>query len=130
MMEYLVEALLQDLFAFVFSFFGEGFGSLFGRFAREKSEWNIALNLFSSVVLGVVLGVLSLLIVPMHIIQAVSIPGISLFLAPLLVGGTMYMWGRYRRGKGLPVSMLATFWGGALFAFSSALVRFLFLRLF
>ncbi len=128
-MENILGALLHDFFAFILSLLGDGFENLFGRFAGERKERNVFLDLFSSVVLGVVLGVVSLLIVPIHIIRTVAIPGISLFLAPVFVGATMYLWGRYRRKRGQRVSTVATFWGGALFAFSSALVRFAFLRL-
>lgn len=125
----LFEYVFQEISAFVTSVFDDGFPELFRRFARRKESPNRLMDLFSSIVIGVIFGMLSVLVIPMQIIKTVTVPGISLLLAPLLVGSTMYMWGRYRSGKGQRVSTMATFWGGALFAFSSALVRFLFLQL-
>jgi hypothetical protein len=53
------------------------------------------------------------------------VPGVSLVLSPLSAGLVMKAFGDWRRRRGGDPSFLATFWGGALFAFSFALVRWL-----
>jgi len=53
--------------------------------------------------------------------------GVSLILAPLGTGAAMHAFGVWRRRRGAPASRLATFWGGALFAFAMAFTRWLFL---
>jgi hypothetical protein len=132
-MEYLFSILFEWVFqhfvALVMSVTRNGFDALFQGFARQHEPQSKFMDLFSSCIAGVLFGVVTLLVIPMPVIRNVMIPGISLVLAPVLVGTTMFSWGKYRRGKGRTVSGLATFWGGALFAFSSALVRFAFLRL-
>jgi hypothetical protein len=51
--------------------------------------------------------------------------GISLLLAPLGAGLVMQSFGWWRRQHARNSSWLATFWGGALFAFSIAFVRWM-----
>jgi hypothetical protein len=52
-------------------------------------------------------------------------PGISLLLAPFAAGLLMQLFGSWRRRHARDSSWLATFWGGALFAFSTALARWI-----
>lgn len=51
-------------------------------------------------------------------------PGVSLLLAPLMAGKAMRSLGERLRARGVEPSSLASFSGGALFAFGMALVRF------
>ena len=51
--------------------------------------------------------------------------GFSLLLAPLGMGLLMQFFGSWKRRHGRDSSWLATFWGGALFAFSTALARWI-----
>jgi len=46
-------------------------------------------------------------------------------LAPLATGAAMHAFGARRRRRGRATSGLATFWGGAAFAFTMALARWL-----
>ena len=95
MMEFLFSVLsewiFQELVAIVALPF-IGLPELFRRFARQKENPNRSMDLFSSFVIGVIFGMLSLLVIPMHIIKNVAVPGISLLLAPVLVRGTLYLW--------------------------------------
>ncbi len=75
--------------------------------------------------LGALLGGATLLVAPDRLLPVVARPGLSLFLAPLLAGVAMHFWGEFRRGRGHSPTNLATFWGGAAFAFAAALARFL-----
>lgn len=52
-------------------------------------------------------------------------PGISLLLAPLGAGLLMHCFGLWRRKRAHDSSWLSTFWGGAVFAFSIALSRWI-----
>jgi hypothetical protein len=73
---------------------------------------------------GAVAGVLTSLIWPGRIFRPGPLPGASLLASPLLTGIVMNRYGQWREDRGLGHSYIGTFWGGALFAFSMALVRF------
>jgi hypothetical protein len=74
---------------------------------------------------GATLGGVSLLIWPKRLFGPGRIPGLSLLVSPVGGGVTMQAWGVYRRSRGHVTTNLATFLGGAAFAFGTALVRFL-----
>src|SRR5262245_4152682 len=73
---------------------------------------------------GALAGAVVSLIWPARIFQPVLLRGASLIVSPLISGVVMHQYGLWRDGRREPRSHLATFWGGALFAFSMALVRF------
>jgi hypothetical protein len=75
--------------------------------------------------MGGLAGALTSLLWPTLILRPSPIPGISLLVSPLVSGLLMDRYGEWRERDGVQRSHLATFWGGALFAFSMALVRFL-----
>lgn len=78
--------------------------------------------------LGALVGLLAGLILPDPLFPHRHLPGISLVLAPVGVGTLMHLFGAWRRKKGGNPTCLATFWGGACFAFGMALVRWLMIR--
>jgi hypothetical protein len=79
---------------------------------------------------GALAGFASALIFPHRLLGARSpVPGLSVLLAPLVAGTAMQWFGDWRRSRGRETTGLATFRGGALFAFGMALVRFLMLGL-
>lgn len=78
--------------------------------------------------MGALGGLLSWLILPGRIVQRGPIPGLSLIVAPIVTGLVMDRWGEWRDSRGSERSFMATFSGGALFAFAMALVRFLLLK--
>lgn len=72
--------------------------------------------------LGFTLGALSSLLLPQPVLPQPATRGISLAISPVVSGLAMHLWGSWRaRGP----QGLATFWGGASFAFGCALGRFL-----
>ena len=73
---------------------------------------------------GGLAGVLTSLVWPTRVFRPGPLPGTSLLVSPLITGLLMDRYGQWREGKGVGRSYVATFWGGALFAFSMALVRF------
>ena len=66
--------------------------------------------------------------VPNAIFSSSPVPGISMVLAPLAVGGLTHLTGKWLKEKGRPSSHLMTYWGGALFAFVLSATRFFLLR--
>jgi hypothetical protein len=73
---------------------------------------------------GFALGASSAWLLPQRQLPVPRTQGVSLVVSPALSGLAMYSWGSYRRGRGRSASGLATFWGGASFAFGCALGRF------
>ena len=78
--------------------------------------------------LGGIMGWIGWLLVSEPLLSHAPVPGASLLLSPLVTGGVMEFYGRWRTRNGHATSSASTFWGGALFAFGMALVRFLLLR--
>jgi hypothetical protein len=76
--------------------------------------------------LGAVIGVETADLLPHRFFPVKSpSPGISLLLAPLGAGLLMQFFGSWQRRHARDSSWLATFWGGALFGFSIAFVRWI-----
>ncbi len=92
---------------------------------RRRRHANPVLAGLGYALIGALAGALSLLILPRRVLPVVGVRGASLILAPLATGLLMKTYGDFRRRRGHTTTGLATFWGGAIFAFSMALVRFL-----
>jgi hypothetical protein len=105
--------------------FGELFLESIGHLFKSRRRRNPALAFVAIVGLGCFFGWLFSVICPERLLPFMSIPGISLVIAPLLAGAVMYAFGRWRRTKDHNTTLLATFWGGAVFAFCASGVRFL-----
>ena len=61
---------------------------------------------------------------PYRVVASGPYPGISLVVSPLVNGLLADALGRWRENRDRPRTYLSTFWGGALFAFGMAGVRF------
>jgi peptidoglycan/LPS O-acetylase OafA/YrhL len=119
-----LEILIEFISLIVIEFIADVGDTTFrGSFQRSKETGTI-LGLLSPLSIGLICGFFSYLILPNPIFQKRFINGISLLILPILAGITMQLWGKYRRSKGKTSSALSTFWGGALFGFGYALVRF------
>jgi hypothetical protein len=101
-----------------------GFRSM-GESTRSRGRAHPVLAGIGVALLGGVAGVLTSVIWPARIFQPGPLPGASLLLSPLISGAVMERYGRWREERGASRSFVATFWGAALFAFSMALVRFI-----
>lgn len=77
------------------------------------------------VVFGLILGLVSALVFKARILPGYGFRGMSLILAPLLGGLLLQGYGLLKKKHNKSASFLATFPGGALFAFSISLARFL-----
>ena len=129
-MEIILEFVLGFVLEFVLQVFGEllvelGLRSLAEPF-REREARNPFLAFAGYALLGVIVGVLSLLIFPHSFVRSAKLHGISLFITPTLAGLVMSGVGWLRRRQGRTVIRLDSFSYGFIFAFAMALVRFLF----
>jgi hypothetical protein len=120
LVEFLIEVLGQALLEILAEL---GLESLKAAFERpNRSSWLAAMGYF---LLGGALGGLSLLVRREKLFQPGPMPGMSLLVSPICVGMILSVWGRYRRERGYTTTNLATFSGGAAFAFGSAVVRYI-----
>jgi hypothetical protein len=128
----LVEFLLSALWEIVLQLGGElllevAFRSI-GEPWRSRTEAHPLLAGLGTLICGAAAGLLTSLVWPARMIRYPPIPGLSLFVSPLISGLMMERYGQWLEKRGGSPSFVATFWGGALFAFGMALVRFLWLR--
>jgi len=100
-----------------------GFGSV-GESLRQRSRAHPVVAGVGVALLGGLAGALTSVIWPTRIFRPGPLPGTSLLVSPLITGLVMDRYGHWRESKGVGRSQVATFWGGALFALSMALVRF------
>jgi hypothetical protein len=96
---------------------------------RERSRAHPVLAGAGVLLLGAIAGAITCFIRPTRVFQPGAIPGLSLLVSPILTGLIMDRYGEWRESRGSTRSYLATFWGGALFAFGMALVRFTWLSM-
>jgi hypothetical protein len=115
------EILLQSVVQVLFEL---GFYSLVDTLQRKK-ERNPFITGIGYFLWGGILGGLSLLILPLSLISKQEYRVLNLILAPISVGYLMTQIGAWRRKKGQDLLRLDTFLYGALFAFATALVRFM-----
>ena len=104
-----------------------GFYSL-GEALQTKKERNPLLTAIGYILWGAILGGLSLWVFPKSFIAKPEYRILNLFLTPIMAGYAMALIGRRRRKRGQDLIKLDSFSYGALFALSTALVRFFFTR--
>ena len=121
MLELLAELLFEVVAEILFEF---GLASIAhsSRPGRRANPFMAAMGLL---LVGGFVGLVFSIVVPIRILGPSPMPGVSLVISPLLVGATMRAFGKWRRRHGGDPTVLATFWGGALFAFAIALTRLL-----
>jgi hypothetical protein len=78
---------------------------------------------FRYFLLGLVAAGVSLWLLPVRLVPAAPVTGLSLFLAPFGAGFIAESLGQWRRATGAWAPNIATFHAGAAFAFAVALLR-------
>ena len=131
--EFIVEFVLTALWEILLQVLGEfllefGFRSM-GESFRRRRRPNRFMSGVGVVLLGGLAGVLTSLIWPARMVRPGPLPGISLLASPMVTGVLMARYGKWQQDRGGRRSFVATFWGGAMFAFSMALVRFIWVGL-
>jgi hypothetical protein len=92
---------------------------------RTKKRRLTIVSLLRWFALGTLLGAFSVWIHPAHFVQGHKLRLAVLFGAPIAAGVGMHVYGRTKRRRGKPPNSLATFGGGAIFAFGLHLIRYL-----
>ena len=128
----MLEILLELLFELLIQVVGEfiitlGWESL-GHALRSERKANPVLAMLGWAIIGSICGVISALIFPQRILPRSRLSGVSLMVAPLITGALMKAVGDRRREAGKETTVLATFWGGSIFAFTLAVARLLIIR--
>jgi len=96
--------------------------------AAGRENRNPALATIGYCLFGAILGGLSIWLLPTRLVGTAPVSGISLVVSPVVMGIVMQLWGGLRRAQGHRTTNLATWYGGAAFAFGLALVRLVWLR--
>ena len=96
--------------------------------ALGRTNRNRVLATIGYLLLGCLLGWVSVLVLSERILQPGPVRGLSLILSPVCSGVLMSLWGRHRRAHNHAITNLATWYGGAAFAFGISLVRFLLVK--
>jgi len=123
-MDLLLELLLELTFEIGGEFLIElGFSGVKETLGRKNHHPVLAT--LGYLVLGGLLGGVSLLVWPERVVSQGPVRGMSLVVGPVVSGMAMHFWGQLRRAQGYSPTNLATFPGGAAFALGCALVRFL-----
>ncbi|MEO3715421.1 hypothetical protein [Roseateles flavus] len=116
--ELAVELVGEFLLALVLEFGGR---ALLAPFRAEPSPW---VSCSGYLLLGALLGGLSLWLVPHQLVQQPSLRVLNLLLTPFAVGATMGWMGQWRAKRGLRVLRMDRFAYGYLMALSLGLVRY------
>ena len=125
MIELIFELIFEEIFEILFQVLVQIAGeSLLHSFRRRDSSDPVLAGI-GFVIVGAVLGFITTLIFPGRILSGPPLKGISLIVSPIGAGFCMHFFGSWRRRRGHDTSYLATFWGGALFAFALTFVRFI-----
>jgi uncharacterized YccA/Bax inhibitor family protein len=123
MLEFLAEVVGEFILQlFVEVLIEAGFQSLAAPFRKEPSP---ALAVFGHCLFGLIVGGVSLLIFPQHLVASPALRWINLIVTPVLVGLSLTAVGAWRKQRGQIQLRLDTFTYAYLFALSLAAVRFI-----
>lgn len=120
----IIDALFQFIIEFLIAL---GYESIVNSFKELKSA-NKYLALAGCAIAGTIIGLISYFIYPKRIFNNSSFYGLSLLISPIIVGFIMKIWGERRIHSNKRISVLSTFWGGAVFALAYSIIRFLLIR--
>jgi hypothetical protein len=123
-----MEILFELLFELLIQLFGEvfvelGLRSIAAPFRKDSSPWLAAAGY---AFFGAVLGGLSLLAFPHHMVANIHWRLVNLGATPLLAGASMSLLGAWRARRGQDLIRIDRFSYGYLFALCFGLVRFFF----
>lgn len=115
-----MEAIIEVILQFVFELVAELCGDVMLR--RLAAQRGFGRALFYGVVGGVI-GALSLLVAPAHLMPGAGLRVVALIVNPVLIGLLMARLGRWRTRRDKPEHGLEAFWPAWAFALCLGLVR-------
>jgi hypothetical protein len=121
-LQFLGEILLQIIFEVLVEL---GLHRLGDTFKKPRSA---VLSTIGFILWGAMAGGISLLVFPRSAISNIAYRSVNLIVTPLIAGGVMALIGRQRDKRGVALVRLDRFAYAFLFAFSMALVRFVWAR--
>jgi hypothetical protein len=124
---FILQIVIEVLGEGIFAVFGELFSGIYQEAFNRRNQKPILARI-GLCLAGCAVGGVTLLVWPNRALRNTERTGLSLVLSPLCVGWLLERWGRWRTDRGHSISNLATFGGGAAFAFGMALVRFMWAR--
>jgi hypothetical protein len=127
-----LEPVLEAVFEAIFEYVGTALWDLLSR-ALSVVFGNVeiqdpALAVVGYALCGLMVGGLSLLLFPHHLMQSSRFHGVSLLISPAIAGLMMARTGAFLRNRDKRVTQLESFGYGSVFAFGIALVRLIFAR--
>jgi hypothetical protein len=125
---FILELLLEALLEFGLSALVAGVYRSVRHFWVKARRGNPIAAAVLLVIVGLALGVLSVLIFPHPLVHPSKLHGISLLISPLLAGLAMAAVGRGVRRRGRTPVRVESFGFGFVFAFAVALIRYLMIR--
>ena len=128
MLEAIVEIIFEFLLQLIFEVAAELGLHTARDLARGGGEMPLWIALIGYPFLGAALGFISLFIYPYRLVPHAPVPGVSLVVAPVLAGLSMWGIGWLRRRKQGPVIRLNRFSYGFIFALAMSIVRFWFTK--
>ena len=129
---------MEIILDFIFSAFGEILVQVIGELFCELGCQRLSDSPLSKInkkpifsfigycILGLVIGSISLLILPHQFIDSKLLALINLILTPIIAGLVMSYVGHLRKSRGSKIIRLDSFVYGFTFAFNMALIRFIF----
>ena len=123
-----LEFFLEALFEYLIVALGDLLSRALGEVFTTSKIQDPALAAGGYALFGLILGGLSLLLFPHHLLHPSRFHGISLLVSPAIVGLMMSRTGEILRRWDKKVTQLEDFGYGFVFAFGIALVRFIFVK--
>ena len=125
-MEFLLELVIQVFGEFLVQLVFElGFRGLAEPFRTDRPT-NVVLAVFGYIGMGLVAGLISLWIVPEHVIDSETLRYINIVATPILMGFLFELLGRRRQKRGKEKLLLDRFSYGFSFALTMGLIRLIF----
>ncbi len=121
-MEFIIQFLAEIFLQLFFEVLAEAGLHFWDRQKKYNPYW-VSLGY---ILLGAILGGLSLILFPESFLSSTSLKIINLIITPIIIGALMAWIGRHRKIRSKDVIRLESFFYGYLFALSMALVRMLF----
>jgi hypothetical protein len=123
-LEFLIELVIEVCFQGGAEALIEGIARALGASFGRRDRHHPVAAAIGLLILGAALGGISVLVWPYRVVASGPLPGLSLILSPVINGLLADAIGSWRDHHDRPRTYLSTFWGGALFAFGMAGIRF------